>query len=63
MSTLEFGNLGSVDAWLVSDVFGLKQARSLEAEHWIERAMAMQLKSEPSREEVEEADANFATMP
>ena len=56
MSTLDFGNLGSVDAWLVSDVFGLKQARSLQAEYWIELAMEMQLKSEVSREEVEKAD-------
>ena len=59
MSTLEFGNLGSVDAWLVSDVFRLKQARSLEGEYWIERAMAIQLKSDPGRKEVEEADAGL----
>lgn len=59
MSTLEFGNLGSVDAWLVSEVFGLKQARSLEAEGWIERAMRIQLKSDPSLEEVREADVGL----
>ena len=59
MSMLDFGNFGSVDSWLVSEVFGLRQARSLKAEDWIERAMKIQLKSNPSREEVEEADAEL----
>ena len=59
MSVLNFGNLGSVDSWLVSEVFGLRQARSLEAEYWIERAMRLQLKSDPSPEEVEEADVSL----
>ena len=56
MLALDFGNLGSVDAWLVSEVFGLKQARSLKAEYWIERAMEMQLESEVNREEVKKTD-------
>ena len=59
MSTLDLGNLGSIDSWLVSEVFGLKQARSLEAEYWIERAMEIQLKSDASPEEVRETDVGL----
>ena len=56
VSMIDFGNFGSVDAWLVSEVFGLKQARSFEAECLIERAMEMQLNIDHTPKEVEEVD-------
>lgn len=56
ISRMDFGNFGSVDAWLMSEVFGLKQARSIEAERWIERAMYLQLEEGPDPEEVDEVD-------
>lgn len=43
---------GSIDAWLTSEVFDLRHARSLEAEAAIERAKALQRQKEPSSEEV-----------
>jgi hypothetical protein len=55
---------GSVDAWLVSDIFGLAQARSLEAESAIEKAKGLQLQESPNPEEVRRIDADLrATLP
>ncbi len=45
---------GRVDNWFTSDTFGLRQARSLEAEKTIEDAKSLQLKENPTKEEVEE---------
>ena len=56
VNTLEFSNLGNVDAWLVSNVFGLKQARSLKAEEFIERAKDLQLMSNPSSRDIVQTD-------
>ena len=56
VSKLDFGNFGSVDAWLMSEVFGLRHARSIEAERWIERAKYVQLVSDPDPKEVYEVD-------
>ena len=56
ISRMDFGNYGSVDAWLMSEVFGLKQARSIEAERWIERAMYLQLEGDPDPEEIDEVN-------
>ena len=53
---IDFSNFGNVDAWLVSDVFGLKHARSIMAEEYIERAKNLQLMREPSVNEVVETN-------
>jgi hypothetical protein len=44
---------GDADSWLTSDVFQLRQPRSLEAEKAVVDAMRLQLSSGPSRGEVE----------
>lgn len=54
IENVEFQKFGSVDAWLTSDIFGLRHARSKEAEISIERAKQVQLSDEPSSEEVQE---------
>lgn len=55
-------NYGSVNSWLVSDVFGLKHARSLEAERVIERAKRIQLQEAPSPDEVSEIDKQLVQV-
>lgn len=49
---LRFVRYGSIDAWLTSEVFDLRHARSLEAEKAIERAKAVQKLKAPTTEEV-----------
>ena len=56
VNSINFVNFGNVDAWLVSDVFGLKHARSLEAERLIEKAKSVQLAARTSWAEVVEID-------
>ena len=56
IGTVEFSNYGNVDAWLVSNVFGLRQARSLKAEEFIERAKSLQLMSDPNVRDVLDTD-------
>ena len=53
---VEFSNFGNVDSWLVSDVFGLKHARSLKAEEFIEKAKSLQLMANASKSDVLETD-------
>ena len=45
---------GRVDNWFTSDAFGLKHARSLEAEKAIEDAKTVQLKANPTKEKVQQ---------
>jgi hypothetical protein len=40
LAEVPWAKQGDVGGWLVSDVFGLRQGRSLEAEHAIEAAEA-----------------------
>lgn len=49
---LRFVRYGSIDAWLTSEVFDLRHARSLEAERAIERAKALQKQKDPKPEDV-----------
>lgn len=49
---LQFVRYGSVDAWLTSEVFDLRHARSIEAERAIERAKALQKLKDPGRDDV-----------
>lgn len=53
LEELRFQKRGRADLWLVSDVFGLAQARSLPAEEAIMAAKDLQLKESPDRSEVE----------
>lgn len=43
---------GSIDAWLTSEIFDLRHARSLEAETAIEKAKALQRQEQPNAEEI-----------
>ena len=54
--------LGTVDSWLESGVFGLKQARSLGAEKAIERAKGLQVSRTPERGEVLAVDRELAKL-
>ncbi len=56
---MDMGNLGSVNAWLTSDVFGLKQARSMKAEELIERAKQVQMVDDPDAAQVAEIDSGL----
>ncbi len=47
-----YERLGRADHWFTSDVIGLSQPRSLEAEEVIDEAHNIQLKDSPSKEEV-----------
>jgi hypothetical protein len=53
MEELNFVKRGRVDQWLMSEVFGLRQARSLPAEQAIERAKELQLSGNASFAEIE----------
>jgi AAA domain, putative AbiEii toxin, Type IV TA system len=44
---------GSIDAWLTSDIFDLRHARSLDAERAIEKAKALQRQEDPSANEIQ----------
>lgn len=52
LKPLEFQKYGNIGAWLTSPVFGLRQARSLEAEQVIEEAKAVQLSHEPDASQI-----------
>lgn len=60
LDVVDFKNQGSVDAWLTSDVFGLRHARSMQAEMLIERAKEEQMKDEPDAARVAEIDKGLA---
>lgn len=49
LKELDFIRYGSADAWLTSEVFGMRQARTLGAERAIEDAKRLQLAREPER--------------
>jgi hypothetical protein len=53
LEELKFTPYGVVDSWLMSDVFELRQPRSLEAEAAIEEARALQLQDNPSTGDVQ----------
>ena len=50
---LPFIRQGRIDAWLTSDVFGLRQPRSIEGEQAIQAAKALQEQDNPSSEDVQ----------
>ena len=59
MERIPFVKRGRADLWLMSDVFGLRQPRSVEAEEAIEAAKALQLEDEPGAAQVREAHAKL----
>ena len=61
---IPFLRLGSVDDWLTSDIFELRQARSREGERAVERAKQLLAKQRPSREELMETTGQLqASLP
>ncbi|MCE5328132.1 MAG: ATP-binding protein [Planctomycetaceae bacterium] len=59
LEELPFIKRGRIDLWLMSDIFGLKQARSLEAEKAISAAKDLQLKDNPSPDAVRQTNARL----
>lgn len=59
ISEEEFIRHGQVDLWLTSDIFGLEEARSKEAEIAIKRARELQLEDEPDADEVDQVHAEL----
>jgi hypothetical protein len=57
---LPFIRQGVVDSWLMSDVFKLRHARSLEAEKAIEAAKGLQLSDNPNSEDVARVSNDLA---
>ena len=53
LEELPFNRRGRADLWLISDSFGLKQARSAPAEEAIETAKSLQATTKPALEEVQ----------
>lgn len=62
LEELPFIRRGRADLWLVSDVFGLGQARSLPAERAIEEAKALQLAPGASPEKVRDVDSRLVHL-
>jgi hypothetical protein len=62
MEELPFVRRGRADLWLVSDVFGLGQARSLPAERAIEEAKALQLATVAPPEKVTEVHSRLVGL-
>lgn len=54
LDEVPFVKRGRVDQWLMSDIFGLGQPRSKDAEKAIETANELQLEKAPSQEKVQE---------
>ena len=54
LDEVPFVKRGRVDQWLMSDIFGLSQPRSIEAEQAIEAAREIQLADDPSQERVQQ---------
>ncbi len=59
IENVEFQKHGSVDAWLMSDIFGLRHARSIVAERAIEAAKQLQLSNDPDPEDVQRVNAEL----
>jgi len=62
LDELPFVRRGRADLWLVSEAFGLGQARSLPAERAIEEAKALQLAPDASPEKVRDVDSRLISL-
>lgn len=47
-----FSNQGTIDSWLTSDIFKLKQPRSKRAEYSVERVRVLMEEEQPNKEEI-----------
>tara|TARA_R110002051_G_scaffold114257_4_gene186909 strand:+ start:4188 stop:5762 length:1575 start_codon:yes stop_codon:yes gene_type:complete len=61
LDEIPFVKYGDASGWLTSPLFGLRHARSREAEAAIEAAKALQLQEEPAFEEVSEVSDRLRT--
>lgn len=52
LETPKFERRGSADSWLISDIFELKQPRSVQSESIIEKAKAIQKQDKPSKSDI-----------
>ena len=59
LEELPFVKRGRADLWLVSEVFGLKQPRSLPAEKAIDDAKRLQLSDNPPPKEIRDVDTRL----
>ena len=59
LDDLPFEKRGSIDQWLTSEIFGLAQPRSVEAENAIKDANAIQLEKNPSLVKVQTISDNL----
>jgi len=62
LDAIPFVKRGRADLWLISDVFGLGQARSLPAERTIEEAKALQLSTQISDERVRDVNSRLVML-
>jgi len=62
LNNLPFVKRGRADQWLTSEVFGLTEPRSIEAEQAIERAKELQLMENPPKEEVYEVSERLKRL-
>jgi hypothetical protein len=53
LEELPFIRRGEVNSWLTSEAFGLRHARSLQAENAIEDAKSLQLQENPKAKDVQ----------
>lgn len=60
LKELPFVRYGPIDSWLISDVFELRHARSLEAESAIEDAKSLQLQAQPDPQTIREVSDRLA---
>ncbi len=59
LDDVPFVKRGQADRWLMSDLFGMEQTRSIEAETAIDTANKLQLKENATKEEVQRAFDNL----
>ncbi len=62
LDEIPFVKRGRADLWLVSEAFGLGQARSLPAEQAIEEAKTLQLANDVQSEQVRSVDSRLVSL-
>jgi predicted ATP-binding protein involved in virulence len=62
LEELPFVRRGRADLWLMSEAFGLGQARSLPAEQAIDEAKSLQLSEDPSPEKIREVNSRLISL-
>jgi len=62
LEDIQFVKRGTADAWLMSEVFGLRHARSVRAEQVIEAAKELQLESSPRADSIQQIDDRLISV-